>query len=459
MPNTLAFAALTLWPVIALILFRALPPGRAVIANLVLAYLFLPPPPAGLDLPLLPPFTKETIPSFVAMIICFVLYRDRMTLFPQSATARVLMVLFVASPVMTVLTNGEPIFTGQFIQGAMQLRDVFGLVVQQSILVLPLVLGLNFLREESDFRDVVLALFLAGLVYSVPMAVEIQFSPMMNIWIYGYFQHDWIQMIRDGGFRPIVFLYHGLWVAFLTMMAAVAAVSLMRSETGRTRNLYAAGAVYLIVLLVLCKSLGSMLFAAFLIPLVLLTRPRTQVFIAFAIATLVLAYPTAKVLGLVPEQQILEMAELAGTERAASLGFRIENENVLLDHAMEKPLFGWGNWGRNQIVDPSTGQIMTTADGRWILVIGTLGLIGFIAEFGLLLLPIAVLYFRSKEGGHEISPYVACLCLSLAINAADLIPNATITPLTWLFAGAILGHVERGAARRIETIPSFRTVL
>jgi hypothetical protein len=459
MPNMLAFAALSLWPVMALILFRRLPAGRAVIANLFVAYLLLPPPPAGLDLPMLPPFTKETIPSLVAFVICLFMYKDRMTLFPQSATARVLMVIFVVSPVITVLTNGDTIYVGQFSQQAMQAREAVGLIVQQSILILPFILGLNFLREGSDMRDLSLALFFAGIAYSLPMLVEVQFSPMMNIWVYGFFQHDWTQMIRDGGFRPIVFLYHGLWVAFLTMMATVAAVALMRAEQGRRTVWFAACAGYLVVMLILCKSTGSMLFALFLVPIVLLASQRAQLRVAFILGALAISYPAAKVLHIVPEQQIIALAENAGTERAESLAFRIDNENLLLDRAMERPLFGWGSWGRNQLIDESSGQVVTVVDGRWILLIGSLGLLGFLAEFGLLLLPIAVLYFKDREGYEEPVPYIAPLCLLVAINVVDLIPNATITPLTWLFAGAILGYAESHVPKLVRTPPSFRTVM
>jgi hypothetical protein len=38
---------------------------------------------------------------------------------------------------------------------------------------------------------------------------------------------------------------------------------------------------------------------------------------------------------------------------------------------------------------------------------------------------------------------VLALMLMLAVNMVDLMPNATVTPLTWLLAGALLGHAER----------------
>jgi len=57
MPNALATLALAVWPLVTVFLFLKLPPGRAVIATLLAGYLFLPEPPAGFDLPLIPPLT------------------------------------------------------------------------------------------------------------------------------------------------------------------------------------------------------------------------------------------------------------------------------------------------------------------------------------------------------------------------------------------------------------------
>jgi len=37
---------------------------------------------------------------------------------------------------------------------------------------------------------------------------------------------------------------------------------------------------------------------------------------------------------------------------------------------------------------------------------------------------------------------VTILALILAVNLVDLLPNATLVPLTWLIAGALLGHAE-----------------
>ena len=93
--------------------------------------------------------------------------------------------------------------------------------------------------------------------------------------------------------------------------------------------------------------------------------------------------------------------------------------------------------------DGQTGQLLTVTDGRWIITIGVYGWLGFLAEFGIILLPIFFLWRESsKPDAKGISPFVPALSLLLAINVVDMIPNATLTPLTWMLAGALIGYAE-----------------
>lgn len=56
---------------------------------------------------------------------------------------------------------------------------------------------------------------------------------------------------------------------------------------------------------------------------------------------------------------------------------------------------------------------------------------------------------------NGISPYAAGLALILAFNMIDLLPNATLTPLTWLIAGALLGYAEMHAAQSRKDLDSL----
>ncbi len=444
MPNSLAYIVLLIWPLIAITLFRRMPAPRALIWSLLAAYLFLPPAPAGFDYPLLPPFDKASIPNLTVFAICIAMFGRGIITLPESLAGKILIALFVFSPAVTALTNSEPIyFLAETPLPGLKITDALALTITQVLLLLPFLLARQLLATPEAHKELLVALFVAGLIYSIPILIEVRLSPQINIWVYGYFQHSFEQTIRFGGFRPVVFLNHGLWVAFFAMTTLIAALALWRTRETEHRALYLLAAGYLGVVLVLCKSLGALIYAVFLVPLVCFTSRRFQLNIAFLLAVLALAYPMLKAVDQIPAETLIAQAEKIDTNRAASLRFRIHNEDLLLERANKKPLFGWGSWGRNHLHDPFTGDITTVTDGRWIIVFGVFGWVGFIAEFGLLTLPLFLLWrvVRQVPSG-SLSPCIGPMALILAINILDLLPNATLTPITWLLSGALLGYTE-----------------
>lgn len=444
MPNQIAFLALATSPLFVAVMMSRLRADTAVIWSLMLCYLFLPEPPAVFDLPMLPPLDKHNIPALAAFVLSLRRYGPEGSLLPTSMLARVLLLVFVFSPVLTVMTNGEPVWFGLVGLPALGLKDAAALTLEQILLVLPFLLARQHLAREGSQRELLRALMIGGLVYIPLMLIEIRMSPQLNNWVYGYFQHYFGQTIRFGGYRPIVFLYHGIWVAFFMMTAVVSAYALWRWKAGGKRLWFLAAALILTVVLILAKSLGALIFMVLLVPLVVLLPIRSQVRVALVIGALALGYPILKGAHLVPQEQMLAQAERIDPDRAGSLRFRFMNEDTLLDRAYIKPVFGWGSWGRNHILDPVNGTILTVTDGYWIIVIGTYGWVGFLAMFGLLLAPLVLIASAMRQvGAQNVSPLVGPLCLLLAINVLDLLPNATLTPLTWLIAGALTGYAEQ----------------
>lgn len=440
---------LGLWPLITFGIFKWLPPGRALLLALFGGYLLLPPPPMSFDLPLFPSLTKDNVPSLSALVVCWLLYRDRIQLIPDSKAAIALICVFVLSPLLTAVTNTDPVFFGLIGLPGLGLKDALSLVLRQVIQILPLLLARSLLSQQSDQKDLLLAYVLGGLFYSIPMLIEVRLSPQLNLWIYGYFQHSFDQMIRFGGFRPIVFLYHGLWVAFFALMALCATATLIRPATGSRKLQLVVGMFYMAGVLFLCKSVGSLLYAVALLPLLLLLPRSLKLRIALIMALLAIGYPIFKSMGLIPEANLLELIARYSEERAASLQFRLDNEATLMQRALERPLFGWGSWGRNLILDPISGKNLTISDGHWVIVLGVFGWVGFLSEMGLLSLPILWAWFKiRRQERHIWSPYIGGLALMLAINLIDLLPNATLTPLTWLIAGCLLGYAETAEATK-----------
>ena len=296
-----------------------------------------------------------------------------------------------------------------------------------------------------------------GLVYTVPSLIEIRFSPQMNVWIYGFFQHSFEQTIRAGGYRPIVFLPHGLWLALFMCTAVLGAAALTRNAPRQERVRMVGVLIYLSVVLVLCKSAASLIYGILLMPMVLLSPVQWQIRIAALFGVIAIGYPMLRNFGVIPIEAILAQAEAINAERAQSLAYRFNNEDQLLARAAEKPLFGWGGWGRSLIRHSETGEILSIPDGRWIIVFGTFGWLGYICEFGLLALPLLLMwvYIRSN-GTANLSPWVAPLTLVLGITMVDMLLNATLTPLTWLTAGAVLGHAERLMPRTVKRRHGFK---
>lgn len=452
MPNAVALLVLALWPFVVIALHGRLSTDRALILSLLVGYMFLPEYPTQFDLPLLPALNKHNIPALTAFVVTLWRSGRQTPLLPESRLGRVLLVVFILTPIMTVLTNGETVFYGQVGLPAMGLKELISLPLQQFFLIVPFLLARQHLAHGSAQRELLKALVVGALVYSLFMLVEIRLSPQMNQWVYGFYQHSFAQTLRGGGYRPVVFMYHGIWVAFFVMTAIVASWALWRQAYGGARFQLQLIALYLMVILVLAKSLGALLFMLLLVPLVVLVPNRLQVKIALVIGVFALSYPLMKGLGIFPTEKLTGLANSFDPARAQSLQFRFDNENTLLTRALHKPFFGWGSWGRNHVLDSISGRVLTITDGRWVITIGVYGWIGFLAEFGLLVLPLFLLWQESRHTNDiQVSPFVGALSLILAINVLDLLPNATLTPLTWLVAGMLTGYAEELRRMRLKT--------
>jgi len=456
---------LAVWPVVCLVLFRTQKVERALIWSIMGGYLFLP-PLTEFDLPLVPSMDKVSIPNLSVLLIMVFAMREKVRLVPDSRAALLLVVGLILCAVPTVLTNTDPIIF-QVLSGAdpivfevdalpgQSLRDVGSVLIAQVLTVVPFLLARQFLSSEDGLREILLALMVGTLIYSIPSLIEIRLSPQMNVWTYGFFQHSFAQTMRAGGFRPIVFLPHSLWLALFVCMGLLASAAFLRTAQTEERRKFLFVMGYIAVLLVLCKSLASFAYGLVLTPIVLFLPTRWQIRIAALFAFVAITYPMLRNLQLVPLDAILAQAEAISADRAHSLGYRFFNEEQLLERAAEKPLFGWGGWGRSLIRDPETGVITSIPDGRWIIIFGTFGWLGYLCEFGLLALPLILMWrYVRAQGDAGLSPFIAPLCLILGITMMDMLLNATLTPLTWLTAGAILGYAEKTRPQKVRP-PKF----
>ncbi|TXH93883.1 MAG: hypothetical protein E6Q73_16690 [Pseudorhodobacter sp.] len=450
-PNLIAYIALALWPVVSWKLWQRLDRARALIWTILGGYLLLPPVAAAFNFPVVPDLNKLTIPNLMALACALWLVKDKVGFVPKSWIGKALIVVYILSPFGTVLTNSDPLFFQQASIQGMRLYDSFASIAYQAIALVPFFLARRYLGTPEGMRAIIFALIAAGLAYSLPMMIEAVMSPQINVWVYGFFQHDFWQTVRYGGYRPVVFLPHGLWVAFFACMAALAALAALRRSPAEARPKALVTLLYLVAMLILCRSAGPIVYTLALTPLILLAPVRLQILIAAVMALVVITYPILRGAHLVPVDQILDFANGLSPERAYSLRFRIENEEILLARAQERPWFGWGGYGRAFTHDPVTGKTLNIADGAWVILMGNYGWVGYVTEFGLTALPLLLLAHEAlRQGKAMLSPWVGAVALILGANMMDLLPNATHIPFTWLLAGALLGEAERLAAIRAD---------
>jgi hypothetical protein len=440
--NWFAFVALLAWPAVALWLFRARPLNKALLWTILGGYLLLP---VGTSIKFegVPAFDKSSIPNLAALIGCLLIARRSVRLFHGFGLAEVLILMLVVGPFITSALNGDTITIGDRVLPGVGAYDALSAVVAQLIFLLPFFLARQLLGNAEDNIEILRVLVIAGLAYSLPMLFELRMSPQLHTWIYGYFPHSFAQQVRDGGFRPVVFLGHGLLVAFFIMTTAVAAAALWRTQSRLVRLPTAGVTAYLSGVLVLCKTLSALVYGAVAMALVRFTKPRFQMRIALLLVALALLYPTLRAGDLFPTRLVTSLAQSVSGERAESLKVRLDNEDQLLDRAWQRFLFGWGRFGRSRIYDEDYGKDLSITDGRWIITIGQFGFFGFLAEFGLLSLAVAraASALRYAESAQE-QVLLAALALILAMNVIDLLPNASLSPWTWLLTGALLGRAE-----------------
>lgn len=440
MPNSIAYAMLAASPLFTLAMFVALSPRKALIYSILFAYMFLP-ERVVFDLPLVPALDKSSIPNLTILVFSVLIF-SAYKLIPRSIILRLLLILFLVSPIATVLTNGDPYFDGAVWMPGLRTYDIASILLYQFIVAIPYFVACALVTEETEIRDIVSALMWCGLAYSFLMLVEIRLSPQLHNWVYGFMQHSFGQTMRGGGFRPMVFMPHGLWLGMFMFLCVLSAAAIMKYREKTNKFVVTAIFVHLFVVLVLAKSFGVLLYALFFLPILLLFSARTQIRIACIISVIVIFYPMLRGAGFVPTEQIVAQFNGIDEERAQSLEYRFDMENFLLSHAQEKPVFGWGSFGRNNKIIPEY-EMYAVQDGRWIIVIGIFGWLGYLVEFGLLAAPIFLLWMRCRgRVDNDDLKYSAALALMLSVNLLDLLLNATLVPMTWMLAGAVLGCAE-----------------
>lgn len=447
--SAIASAALLLWVPISICAFKWMRPSYAAAFLFLGAVMFLP-EREQFSVPVIPAFNKLTISALCVFFGVLFTSRRRLITTPWPRLLNILLLLLAIAATGSIATNLDKVPCGYRLCDALLPHTIVTFLLEYffSILI-PFWIGMVLFRTRKELRDLLKIIVGAGLLYSLLVLYEVRLSPQLHYMVYGYMQHSWFQTLRSGGFRPMVFMAHGLSLSLLIATCVVAATGFVKARLKLFGAKAAVSMAYLLIILVLCRSFGALIYGVSCLLLMFFTTARTQLRIAVIVCGIAILYPVLRAADMFPTNELVELSGNYNTERAASLGFRFFNEDMLLEKAFERPIFGWGGFDRIRVYDQESGQDASVTDGYWIILFSSRGVVGFIAFFGILILPIFVAYRRiGRVPDENTRVLIACLALIATINIVELIPNGLFTYLPFFFSGSLYGVVQR--------IPSVR---
>jgi hypothetical protein len=166
--------------------------------------------------------------------------------------------------------------------------------------------------------------------------------------------------------------------------------------------------------------------------------------VLYALVALPLIYSGNVIAGFYDPRGLLPIVERIDPQRAGSLGIRFFNQAQLVERALERPVLGWGGWGRHRIRNEE-GEDVSVTDGAWIIILGKQGFLGFAAFLGSFLLAPFLLVRRISAGAWTSRRFGAAagLAVLVILHMIDYCFNGSISPPFVLASGSVAGLAVR----------------
>jgi hypothetical protein len=426
--------ALLIWLPIVFYFFTLYPPRTAVIISFIGGLLFLP-QRTSFALPLIPDYAGMVATCY-GIGLALIVYDSHRLSALKLTWIDIPMVIWCLCPMASSLTNGLGAYDG------------FNAVLEQTATWgLPYFLGQLYLHNLSGMRELALNILKGGLIYIPFCLYEGRFSPQLHRMVYGYFAHSSgiSQSIRYGGYRPNVFMEHGLMLGTWMMTVALICIWLWKAKVFKqiwNQSLSNLNWILLFIV-VWCRSTGAY-FYLFYGLLVMFVAKWTRTALPLMLLIVGMSYYLySGATGTFDGDAVTAIiAEKLNEERAQSLGFRFNNEELLSDKARQKMVFGWGGWGRNRVYEYNRlGELVdiTVTDSLWIIAFGVNGSVGLASVTGSLLLPVICFSFRYPTRlwfKPQVAP-AAVLAVSTTLFMLDSVLNNMYNPVFALISGGL----------------------
>ena len=313
---------------------------------------------------------------------------------------------------------------------------------------IPYLIGRAVFTDTKAIWELLRAIFLGGIAYAPLVLFESRMGPQLQPWIYGDRSQANFETIAFWGplsHKPSVFLQ--CYLELTPLMGIATLFGYWLWSTGRIGKIAGISAGMLVCIsagaALLCKSLGGCFLTACAFAVLWATnRSRTWLFLVL----FSLVAPTYLVARITDAWNGKELVDFLSSDvsdtRAGSFNYRLLNEDMLKVRAMQRPVFGWGGWGRALVRD-SNDRLISVIDGMWIIALGNNGFVGLIALFATLLLPVWLLAATAPPGSiaNQFLSGPVVLAIAITVHAIDCLANAFPNPFYFVGAGALAAIV------------------
>jgi hypothetical protein len=417
------------WVPFTILVFKFVEPHKAVLYSAIGGALFLP--TTGYSIPGLPDYDKTT--AIALGLICGAIFSDirKVTNF-QWKKYDLPMLIYCIVPLTSSLMNGLGAYEG-----------FSGVLDHVFFLGIPYLAGRMYFSSIDSIRGLCIAIVAGGLIYIPLCWYEIRMSPQLSNIFYGFFPHSFAQQFRYGGFRPVVFMYHGLMVAQWMAIATVTSFWLWRiGELKKFKSVpMFIWVVLLITTTIYCKSFNGLIILSLGVVLYFLYKTfNTRLLLVLVL--ILAAYPFCRITGFVSKDSITSFVGMAVDEtREGSLGYRLQQEDVFIQKIMQRSLLGWSRMGRAWPRDEDGRKETEVIDSFWLMIFAVNGFIGLFAFYATLFVGP---WFTSRAPPSHSSWHdervvlPAVISLGVLLFALDTFVNAMPNPIYFVMTGALV---------------------
>lgn len=426
------------WVPCVLLLFMWLPPRRAVVTAFMAGWLFLP--AATFDLPGLPDYSKMAATCAGVLLAAMVFDIDTL-LSVRPRWYDLPMIIWCFMPFVTNSVEGIDMYD-----------SLYWSVNRCITWGMPYFIGRVYFTDAEALKQLGVGFVIGALIYIPICWFEIRMSPQISRFLYGV--EGGFSGTRLGGWRPQGLMASGLMLGMWMTSASILGIWMW--YTGALKKIGQRSAGWMIFALfvttIFCKSTGAIVLMMTGLGSLFTIRKLGRATPILFLCVPAVIYPLLRAGSYWDGMQMVHIAEsTVGRERAQSLEFRLQNEDILSTKALQRYWWGWGRFGRSRVLN-EYGKDISTTDGEWIIALGESGVVGLAMVTMIYILPAIRLWWRLK-GPLWSDPSFAAICafaVILTLYSIDNILNAMLNPVITVVMGGVTGAVLRPIYKQPE---------